>query len=81
MLLCWMPSLSSTPRYLYAFLIQLSYFCVIIYYYITSWGQFTFLETGFGTFFKSTFHTDIISELFHYFQFSNLFLLVLAVQF
>ena len=37
-LLCWIPSLSSTPRYLYhdSFLVQLFYGCEFIYYYVSS---------------------------------------------
>ena len=64
-----------TQVFVYSFLVQLSYFCVISYYYISSWGQFTFLKTGFVTFLKSENFTVIITELFHLFQFSKLFLL------
>ena len=36
--------------------------------------QFTFLESVVSTFLKAKFHADIITELFHYFQFSKFFL-------
>ena len=40
-----------TQVFIYSFLIQLFYGCVFIYYYVSSLGQFPFLETCFGTFF------------------------------
>ena len=65
-----------TQVFVNVFLIQLLYGCIIAYFNISSWHQFTSPEAGFSTFLQSKCHANVITELFNYFQLSNLFLII-----
>ena len=79
-LLCWIPSLLSTPRYLFTPSWPNS--CISVSLSITIFSvevSLPFLKLALAHY-QAKFHTDIM-DFFNYFQFSDLFVFVLSVKF